>query len=207
MKLRNLKCFYDSHYQGIIKNVLIGTWIIITVVSLLLNLRKQEDKLIIIRETPSGNYIIPEVEAKKPSDKDKKESWDSLVDAESLHKVNFIKRYLALIYNFDKSSVEDQLTKGTDLMSATFFEKSAKELNTLKDSVINNKEFLTQSFEVMSITKVSPLVFDIEGRIATVKDGKDFRFDYVIEIKLNEAHKTKINPWGWEVADVKETRK
>lgn len=207
MKLRNLKFFYYSHYQGIIKNLLIGTWVMVTVVSLLLNLRKQEDKLVIIRETPSGNYIIPEVEEKKVSDKDKKESWDSLIDAESLHKVNFIKRYLALIYNFDKSSIDDQLTKGTDLMNTAFFEKSAKELSSLKNSVINNKEFLTQSFEVMSITKVSPLVFDIEGRIATVKNGKDFRFDYVIEIKLNEAQKTKINPWGWEIADVKETRK
>jgi hypothetical protein len=207
MKLKNVKFFTEHNYLEILKTLLIITWIIITIVSLLFNLRKQEDKIVIIRETPSGNYIIPEENHKKENDTDKKQSWDSVVDAESLHKVNFIKRYFALIYNFDKSSIEDQFSKGTDLMSASLYEKSLQDLNALKEGVLNNKENLTQSFEIMSITKVSPLVFDIDGRISTVKDGKDYRFDYVIKLALREANKTKLNPWGWEVENVAETRK
>jgi hypothetical protein len=207
MKLKNLKFFTEQNYLEIIKTLLIVTWIFITIVSLLFNLRKQEDKIVIIRETPSGNYIIPEENHKKEADKDKKQPWDSVIDAESLHKVNFIKRYLALIYNFDKSSVEDQLSKGTDLMSASLYEKSLQDLNVLKEGILKNKENMTQSFEIISITKVSPLVFDIDGRISTLKDGKDYRFDYVIKLVLRDAKKTRLNPWGWEVENVAETRK
>lgn len=180
----------------------------ITFISLVMNLRRQEDKIVIIRETKSGNYVVPaELPNKRGEESQKQANGDSFIDAESLQKVNFIKRYLALIYNFDSTSIEEQLALATDLMSTDFYEKSVRDLIELKKNVNASTESRTQSFEVLSITKVSPLIFDVEGRISTVREGKNYSFDYQIEIKIGEAEKSRTNPWGWEVASVKETRK
>lgn len=229
MRLRNLRFLLIQNQSVILKRAFILTWVGITAVSLGFNLQHQEEKIVIIRETPSGSYVIPELatygsRAKNSSAKGNSHlssqlsyssgsqtathtQWDSLVEADSLHKVNFIKRYLALVYNFDRTSIENQLSLGTDLMSEEFYRRSLRELSEFKKSIQSNSENMTQSLEVLSITKVSSQVFDIEGRIATVKEGKNYSFDYLIQMRITEASKTRSNPWGLEVSDVKETRK
>lgn len=207
MKLRNLKFVINQNQFSLLKTGIIVTWLGITATSLALNLRQHEEKIIIIRETSSGNYVIPERSINTTSAKGSGSNWDPVVDAESLHKVNFIKRYLALVYNFDRNSIEDQLALGTDLMSEEFYQRSIVELSEIKKGVQANSANMTQSLEVLSITKVSSQVFDVEGRISTVKEGKNYSFDYLIQLKIKEASKTRTNPWGLEVSDVKETRK
>jgi hypothetical protein len=208
-KIRKINFLVKRFNHEILRALFLLAWSLITIVSLVINLQAKENKIIIIRETKNGDYVIANEKSDiKTKNCNSNKSDETLaLDEESLHKVNFIKRYLALIYNFDKASVEDQLGKGTDLMSESFYQESLKGLSELKSSVILNTENMTQSFEVLSITKITPQVFDILGRIATVKEHKNYSFDYVIEIKIGESIRSKSNPWGLEVTGVKETRK
>lgn len=205
-KIKNFQFMIARFRIETLKTILFAIWIIITIVSVILNFRVKEDKIVIIRQTSNGDYVIPVQESGSKTSKENSTNLSN-IDDETVHKVNFIKRYLALVYNFDKITVEEQLTKATDLMSESFYKESQKDLYELQKSVSSNAENMTQSFEVLSVTKIAPHEFDINGRISTIKLGKNYSFDYIINIKLTEAKRTKNNPWGLEVTNVKETRK
>ena len=118
----------------------------------------------------------------------------------SIETENFIRHFLALSLNFDKSSYRRNVGLAGDLMTDKLWEEKQSEFKEM-DSYIRDQKII-QSSEIVSIKKQKRNLFEIKIRNYLVKKGVLTETDKFILLSLIENKRSYENPWRHSVSNI-----
>jgi hypothetical protein len=117
--------------------------------------------------------------------------------------VNFIRRFVSLLYNFDSTTFVDNVGSASDLMALPLWTQQKGKIVTLGETV--KKESITHAAVVQKITmkdgKYQVLIETNE--MVRMKNAKRL---LKLEITLAQVERTARNPWGMEVSKLEESK-
>ena len=176
-----MKLLWLTRKGEIILIALIGSLTLLSLITSILAFQNKT-KLVLIGKTKSSYQLITNEE------KDPQEV------------VNFIRHFLALTLNFDKQSYQKNISLAGDLMTESLWKKKKKEFKEMFGFIKNNK--VTQSSEILNITKIKTNQYEIKTRNYLLKRGFLTEKDKIIFLSLVDNQRSYENPWGHSVANV-----
>ena len=114
---------------------------------------------------------------------------------------NFIRHFMALTLNFDKTSYKKHISSAGDLMTETLWKKKKIEFAGMVDFINQNK--VIQSSEILNIKRQKRNFYEIKIRNYLFKNGILTETDKNILISLTENKRSYENPWRYSVSEVK----
>ena len=96
------------------------------------------------------------------------------VDKVSVEVVNFIRRFVALIYNYDDRTFEENIKLAGDLMSLDLWNEQARKVERVKLK-LRNKNF-SHSGVILGVNRISQDRFEVPIRMSIVRDNRNKTF-------------------------------
>jgi hypothetical protein len=143
----------------------------------------QKPQTIIIGLTGNGPVIVSDTEDKL-----------SDLDAE-----NFIRRFIALGFNYTSLTYVENMSLASDLMSEALFEKQKSEFQSVSETL--KTRYVDQGATVSSIKRLEPNRYEIMVKTNQVLDKRNETFDTRVRVKIHPAERTTRNPWGLEIGE------
>lgn len=130
---------------------------------------------------------------------------NSLLKYEEL---NFVRYFTTLLYNYDKSTFENNVGKATEFMTDKYWSNNKKTILDLHEKVKNNG--LSQSSFVYKIVQNKDLTYSvfIETQLSfKSKDKIKSKIDkYEIKLSLTKSQRSESNVWALAVNDIKDMK-
>lgn len=117
--------------------------------------------------------------------------------------VNFLTRFVALLYNFDANSFVDNVGSASDLMTVQLWQKEKDKTIKLGDLV--KREQISHSAIVQKISKTSGK-YQVLIETNQMMRMKNHKQAVKLEIELQQVERSPRNPWGMEVANLVESK-
>ena len=118
----------------------------------------------------------------------------------SVEAQNFIRHFMALTLNFDKTSYKKHISLAGDLMTEHLWKKKKIEFAGMVDFIRQNK--VIQSSEVLNIKRQKRNFYEIKIRNYLFKNGVLTETDKDILISLVSNKRSYENPWRYSVSEV-----
>ncbi len=178
--------FKSKLYREEIKHWLaIGTLFIWAVLSTGYAIKK-ESKTILIAIDEAGSRLVTD-------------SNDRILKNELK---NFVSEFIANYYTYNENTFSDQVGRASDLMSTDLWESEKDRLMLLKKKLVENP--LSQRSEIISLDLVNS--DKVEGTISVTIWSRmnEQKVKLKIGLKISKTKRTAANPWGYEIAEVKD---
>jgi hypothetical protein len=116
--------------------------------------------------------------------------------------VAFIRHFSLLLYNFDSQTYVENVGSASDLMSTELWEELEISLKAKRNVV--DERHISHSGVVEQIIKSDDFQYDVLLKGYEQRQLKRVERFIKLQLVLNRKDRTNINPWGIEVAELKE---
>ncbi|MCB0385400.1 MAG: hypothetical protein KDD43_08410 [Bdellovibrionales bacterium] len=118
--------------------------------------------------------------------------------------VEFLRHYLLLTYQFSPESFAARVGDSTSLMSDTLWQRESENIRNLQDLV--QKSGLNQTTKVLQINQLKSKEFQSLIEVEQKTRLKTQKFQLKVTLGITPRDRTRENPWGMEITEVKEER-
>jgi hypothetical protein len=117
--------------------------------------------------------------------------------------VNFLRRFVALQYNFDESTFEDNVGSASELMTIQLWEREKAKIIELGKVVKKEKIAYTANLQKIT-TKDGKFQMLLEtNQMMRMKNAKSL---IKVDVEIVQTKRTAQNPWGMEIASLTESK-
>lgn len=114
-----------------------------------------------------------------------------------LEKENFVKSFLAQIYNYDQTNFKDRISKGGDYMTRALWTTKGKEFDRIGAQLTT--EDLTQIGKIDGVRSIDDYTYEADVEIKIRRKLVETTINLRVEIKIRPARRSEPNAYPWEV--------
>lgn len=146
----------------------------------------KQEKILLIGTSDQGSFLISRTE-------------EQVLEKERLE---LLKKFLSLYYSVDPSSYLERVSQAGDLMSKEFWEVKRSSFLEIKKKLDENP--LTQTSRIKSIDLIGENVFEVVLELTVFQKLSENKTLLRSTVQLERHNRTEINPWPYEVVEVKD---